>query len=114
MGLVQFFFNSSSNNRYIGMAIEVWTDVLGFIKRIQLARTVSLTNWRIHEICWPRLHGNKVEPYEIGEFTITCQGRFDQYGPPMKALLLKDDMGLPIACCPPPDYITGFREINIK
>jgi hypothetical protein len=95
------------------MAVEVWVDIFGFIKRIQLARSVSLTSRLIHQICWPRLHGNKVVPYEIGEITIDCQERFD-WSRPAKALLLKDGKKVPFPYCPPPVYISGLGKINIK
>jgi hypothetical protein len=52
-------------SKFVYIAVEVWVDVLGFVKRIQLARTVSLTNRHIHQICWPRLHGNKVVAHAV-------------------------------------------------
>jgi hypothetical protein len=93
------------------MAIEVWVDVFGFIKRIQLARSVSLTNRHIHRICWPRLHGNKVMAHEVKEMFIERRN-----GQPVTAflLLLNDDpTEVPFAECPPPDYISGFFYIHI-
>jgi hypothetical protein len=95
------------------MAIEVWTDVFGFVKRIQLARTVSLTNRHIYQICWPRLHGNKVEAYQIEEITISCREHFDRDRPP-KALVLKNDKLLSMPSSPLPPYISGFDKITIK
>jgi hypothetical protein len=97
----------------IFLAIEVWTDVLGFIRRIQLARTISLTNRRIHAICWPRLHGDKVRAYRIDDITIIGRERFDGGRPP-SALVLKNGKAMPIPSCPPPPYISGFGQIKIK
>jgi hypothetical protein len=100
--------------KIISMAIEVWADVLGFIKRIELARTVSLANRQIHQFCWPRLHGSKVEAYPIWEtITISCRERFDRGHPP-KALVLKNDKAIPMPSCPVPPYISRFRDIRIK
>jgi hypothetical protein len=31
------------------MSVEVWVDIFGFIKRIQLARTVCLTCWHLYD-----------------------------------------------------------------
>jgi hypothetical protein len=92
------------------MAVEVWTDVLSFVKRVELARTVSLTNWHIHNICWPRLHGNKVMAHEV-ELRIESEG---DDGRPPTAILLSDGKEVPFANCPPPEYITGFSHIQIK
>jgi hypothetical protein len=89
------------------MAVEVWTDVFSFVKRVELARTVSLTNWHIHDICWPRLHGNKVMAHAV-EMRITDDGS------PPTAILLIEDREVPFANCPPPEYITGFSHIQIK
>jgi hypothetical protein len=86
-------------------------DILGFIKRIKLAHTISLTNRRIHQICWPRLHGNNVKAFEVDTITIGRRGRIN--GPPA-ALQIKDGHGIPIPDCAPPAYITGFRSIEIK
>jgi hypothetical protein len=92
------------------MAIEVWTDVLGFVTRIQLARTVSLTNRHIHQLCWPRLHGNKVVAHGVLDiFT----GSRDELGHTM-ALLLKDGKEVQIPYSPMPTYISGFTRIIIK
>jgi hypothetical protein len=87
--------------------------VLGFIKRIKLARTISLTNRRIHEICWPRLHGNNVKAFEVGNIIIGRRGRVDGSRPPAALQTIKGH-GLPIPDCAPPAYITGFRSIEIK
>jgi hypothetical protein len=109
-------FKKSKKNRFshLGLlfflAVEVWTDVLGFVKRIQLARTVSLTNRRIHQICWPRLHGDKVVAHEVREITIVGRERFERGRPP-KAFVLKDGKPVPIPSCPPPPYISGFHCI---
>jgi hypothetical protein len=92
------------------MAVEVWTDVFGFLKRVELARTVSLTNWHIHDICWPRLHGNKVETYQIMERITIVSDR----GRPPKALVLKNNVEMPMPSCPLPSYISGFDSLNIK
>jgi hypothetical protein len=105
--LVPFF------SKIIYLAIEVWTDVLGFIKRIQLVRSVSLTNRHIHGICWPRLHGNNVIAHKIPLITIVSRERCDQ-GLPPTALLLKDGKGVPIPKCPPPAYISGIVQIGVK
>jgi hypothetical protein len=88
----------------------VWTDVLGFVKRIELGRTVSLTNRHIHQICWPRLHGNKVVAHAVEEIFI---GSRDELGRPPMALLLKDGKEVPIPNCPMPIYIAGFHQIRI-
>jgi hypothetical protein len=94
------------------MAVEVWTDVLGFVKRVELARTVSLTNQHIHQICWPRLHGIKVMAHDVKEIIIASR---DESGRPPTAILLRERRKeVPFADCPPPDYITGFRDIQIK
>jgi hypothetical protein len=92
------------------MAIEVWVDVFGFIKRIQLACSVSLTNRHIHQICWPRLHGNKVMAHKVWPITI---GYRHEFGKPT-ALLLNDHKEVPFPECPPPDYINGFGHIRIE
>jgi hypothetical protein len=77
-----------------------------------LARTVCFTCWHLHDICYPRLHGNKVEAHEVDEIIIgkgACQ--------PPRALLLKDRKEVPFPspdCSSPPNYITGFCSIDIK
>jgi hypothetical protein len=93
------------------MAIEVWVDVLGFIRRIQLARTICFTNWHVHQMCWPRLHGVKVRAHKVGSITI---GHRHEFGQPPTVLLLQGSKELPFPECPPPDYITGFSHIQIK
>jgi hypothetical protein len=98
------------------LAIEVWTDVFGFIRRIQLARSVSLTTRHFRNICWPRLHGNKIEAHEVNGITISSRERFD-WSRPTEIFVqngFKNDKELPFPSCPPPDYITGFRKIQIK
>jgi hypothetical protein len=83
------------------MAVEVWVDVLGFVKCIQLARTVSLTNCLIHQICWPRLHGNKVMAREVDHISIN-----QRYRPKSKTvLMLKDGEEVPFPTCPLPAYM---------
>src|SRR3954466_8438877 len=106
-----FYLCLSYFRKRVFLAVEVWVDVFGFIKRIQLAR-VSLTNWRIYQICWPRLHGNKVVPYEVEWLDIKSQEQLD--GLAATALLLKDseEVPVPFAVCPPPAYITGFSGIG--
>jgi hypothetical protein len=94
------------------MAVEVWVDVLGFVKRIQLARTVCLTNRHIHQICWPRLHGNKVVAHEVGEITISEGFEWERQA--AKAILVKDGKEVPFPECPVPAYITEFHQIKIK
>jgi hypothetical protein len=99
------------------MANEVWTDVFGFIKRVELARTVSLTNRHIHQICWPRLHGNKVMPYGVRKMIIAS--RDDGRSPTQTTAILLSMRGrvvkeVPFADSPPPDYITRFRFIQIE
>jgi hypothetical protein len=84
-------------------------DVLGFVKRIQLARSVCLVNWKIYEICWPRLHGNKVMAHKVREIVIV---EYDY--PPTAVLLLKDNKKVPFPECLPPAYISGFERIRIK
>jgi hypothetical protein len=94
------------------LAIEVWVDVLGFIKQIQLARSACLINFKIYEICWPRLHGNKVMAHSTKRIAI---GHCDvSAGIPPTALLLHDLKKVPFPECPPPAYITGFEHIQIK
>jgi hypothetical protein len=96
------------------LATEVWVDVLGFIRRIELARTISLTNRHIHQICWPRLHGDKVAVHEVRQIiTITCRERFERGRPP-KALVQKDGKLMSLPSCPPPSYIAGFEDIIIE
>jgi hypothetical protein len=102
--------NKSNYFSKVNMAVEVWTDVLGFVKRVELARTVSLTNRQMHQICWPRLHGNKVMAHRVEDLEIASR---DDGGSPT-AILLIDGKEVPFANCPPPDYITGFGEIEIK
>jgi hypothetical protein len=112
--------NPSPNNnvpfpfyrKIIFLAIEVWVDVLGFVRRIQLARSVCLINWKISEICWPRLHGRKVMAHEVSPITIGYRHELGQ--PPTALLLLKDHKVDRFPECPPPDYITGFGHIQIK
>jgi hypothetical protein len=86
--------------------------VLGFIKRIQLARTVSLTNRHIHTICWPRLHGNKVKAHVV--LVITISEGFEWIRQAAKASLITVDKEVPFPDCPVPAYITRFRQITIK
>jgi hypothetical protein len=93
------------------MANEVWTDVFGFLKRVELARTVSLSNRHIHQICWPRLHGNKVMAHKVGNMLITSQDADDGWS--KTAIALIDLKAVPFANCPPPDYITDFPLIQI-
>jgi hypothetical protein len=95
------------------MSVEVWVDVFGFIKRIQLARTVCLTCWHIYDICYPRLHGNKVVEHGVDEIIIGRRDE-DRLGNPPTALLLKDRGEVPFPSCPPPSYITAFPYIKIK
>jgi hypothetical protein len=87
-------------------------DVLGFIKRIQLARSVCMVNFKIYEICWPRLHGGKVVAHPAKYIAIGYSDA--SAGHPPKALLLKDLKKVPFPECPAPDYITGFGHIQIK
>jgi hypothetical protein len=98
--------------KIIFLAIEVWVDVLGFVKRIQLARSVCLANFKIYEICWPRLHGAKVRAHEVGPITIGY--RHENGCPSTAVLLLRGSKEVPFPECPPPDYITGFEAIVIK
>jgi hypothetical protein len=90
------------------MAVEVWTDVFGFITRIELANTVSLTNRHIHQICWPRLHGNKVIPHEVEWMIITNQNDGSAI------MRRRDGTNIEFAESPPPDYITRFYRILIE
>jgi hypothetical protein len=91
------------------MANEVWTEVLGFVKRDQLAE-VSLTNRHIHQICWPRLPGNKVMAHTVEKMIIASRGQ-----PPTAILQIEEhSKEVPFVNCSPPDYITGFRDIFIK
>jgi hypothetical protein len=85
-------------------------DVLGFVKRIQLARGVCFVNWKILEICWPRLHGNKAIAYHVPEIVIGC----DQSGHSPTAFLLNGYKKVPLPECAPPDYIIGFGRIQIR
>jgi hypothetical protein len=94
------------SKKVIFLAIEVWVDVLGFIRRIQLARRVCFVNWKIYDICWPRLHGNKVAVHPVRNIII---GYYCS-----TALLLKDNKIVQFPECPVPDYITGFELIQIK
>jgi hypothetical protein len=103
---IPFYFR-----KIIFLAIEVWVDVLGFVRRIQLARGVCLTNFKIYEICWPRLHGAKVRTHKVRPITISHRHEFGQ---PPTALLLHERKEVPFPECPPPDYITGFGAIRIK
>jgi hypothetical protein len=89
----------------------VWTEVLGFLKRVELANIVSLTNWQIHDICLPRLHGYKVMEHDVWNMEIAS--RDDGWS--TTAVLRKDHRKeVPFANCLPPDYITGFNYITIK
>jgi hypothetical protein len=100
-------------SKIVFLAVEVWMDIIGFIKRIKLAHTISLTNRRIHQICWPRLHGDNVKAVEVDKIIIGRQRRVDCSRPPT-ALQIIDGHGIPIPDCAPPAYITGFRSIQIK
>jgi hypothetical protein len=91
------------------MANEVWTEVLGFIKREELANPISLTNRHIHQICWPRLHGNRVMAHEVDHVIIVQARRHET-----QAIMLINRKEVPIADSPPPDYITQFGFIEIK
>jgi hypothetical protein len=106
----------SQLRKVVCLAIEVWTDVFGFIRRIHLARSVSFTNRHFRNICWPRLHGDKVEVHELGEITINSRERFDWCRPAEIFMLkgIKNGKEVPFPTCPPPDYISGFRKIHIK
>jgi hypothetical protein len=103
------------------MVNEVWTDVLSFVKRVELAQSVSLTNWQIHQICWPRLHGYKVMAHEVErmviaarfEITFGWRWRLWQTTATAKMLIGVGEKEVPFANCPPPDYITAFRHIGI-
>jgi hypothetical protein len=83
-------------------------DVLGFVKRIQLAHSICFINCKIYEICWPRLHGNKVMAHPVPNIVITESGH------PPRAALLKNSQIVPFPECPPPGYITGFERIQLK
>jgi hypothetical protein len=96
--------------KIIFLAVEVWVDVLGFIRRIQLARSVCFANWKIYEICWPRLHGDKVLAHPVQEIVIG----YDGSGHPPTAHLLMGYKKMPFPDCPPPAYITGFGIIQIQ
>jgi hypothetical protein len=98
--------------KIIFLAVEVWVDVLGFVKRIQLARSVCLVNFKIYEICWPRLHGDKVMAHKVEPITISHRHELGQ--PPTAVFLLKDHKEVPIPECSPPDYITGCGHIQIE
>jgi hypothetical protein len=78
-----------------------------------LARTVSLANRHIHQLCWPRLHGNKVMAHETPHIRITKQ--FDRLRQ-STVLWVTDDKLVqePFPDCPVPAYITGFRIISIE
>jgi hypothetical protein len=93
------------------MAVEVWTDVLGFVERVKLARTVSMTNRQIHQICWPRLHGNKVMPHEVPKMIVASRDDGTAMLQTKRRKVVKE---VPFANCPPPHYITEFGEIQIK
>jgi hypothetical protein len=98
------------------MRNEVWTDMLSFIKRKELAGTVSLTNSHIHKLCLPRLDGYKVLAHDVEKMIITSEDADDGWSTRAK-LQIKDHSKLklvPFANCPPPGYITGFRRIKIK
>jgi hypothetical protein len=73
------------------MAVEVWTDVLGFVKRDNLAKSVSLTNWQIYQICLPRLHGNRVMAHEVKWMTITRQESRWPWSPTAIMRIERDD-----------------------
>jgi hypothetical protein len=108
---VDNLFYHSKFRKIILLAVEVWVDVLGFIRRIRLAETVSLTSRHFFHLCWPRLHGNKVR--SNGEWQI-CIGHRHALGQPPTALLLKDRREVPFPEeCPPPGY-TGIWRIRIK
>jgi hypothetical protein len=89
--------------------------VFGFIKRVELAK-VSETNRHIHQICWPRLHGNRVMAHEVGRMIISPQCEFVRSLMSLKAIMLGEVYGgkVPLADCPPPDYIIRFSSIQIK
>jgi hypothetical protein len=97
------------------MSDDVWFDVFDFVERIQLARTVSLTNRHIHQICWPRLHGNRVTVHKVQEMIIVGI-RHGFWGHSAMAVLSQDgvEVEVPIPTCPPPAYISGFWDIQIK
>jgi hypothetical protein len=99
--------------KIIFLSIEVWVDVLGFVRRIQLARTVSLTNRHIHQICWPRLHGDKVMAHPA-QMIVIVYSEESGHRPTAILLLLNDFKKVSFPECPPPDYITGFGHIQIK
>jgi hypothetical protein len=115
---VQYNFKYFSKVRVI-MANEVWTDVLAFVTRVELAHSVSLTNWHIHQICWPRLHGYKVMAHEVEEMIISCRLELSfidlrwQITATAKMIMGVPKKEIPLAICSPPDYITGFRYIAI-
>jgi hypothetical protein len=96
----------------------VWAEVLGFVKRDQLA-TISLTNRQILEECWPRLHGNRVmaHAHDVDKMVITAARRyprpFSWFWSPTGILRI-DEKEVPFANCPPPDYITGFSTIEFQ
>jgi hypothetical protein len=96
------------------MAVEVWVDVLGFVKRIQLARRICLVNWKIYEICWPRLHGNRVVEHRVRDIVIGYEDESAAAGHSPTAVLMKDNKKVPFPECPLPSYITGFNRIQIK
>jgi hypothetical protein len=70
-----------------------------------------MTNRLFYQICWPRLHGNKVAAHEVGPITIVYR---HELGQPPTAILLHESKEVPFPECPPPDYITGFGGIYIK
>jgi hypothetical protein len=60
------------------------------------------------------LHGSKVATREIGKITFLKRKGLTHHDCPPTAVLLKDGKEVPFPSCPPPAYISGFKEIQIK
>ena len=106
-----------------------YIEVLEFIKRKEMIE-LSTTNWTFLLFCWPKLHGN-VQPHKVDNLQFI--GRLNEHNI-HEAKLLKFGrsgrllnegynifeaewlarIGIPIACTPPPEYITGFGKIYIE
>jgi hypothetical protein len=90
-------------------------EVLKWIKRVEMADSkLSTSNLAFKQLCWPKLHQN-VKPYKVnelyfrGERNEMCiyQAKLGKYRRNSKG-------NIPIACIPPPNYITGFDYLQIK
>jgi len=76
---------------------------------------LSTSSLAFKQFCWPKLHGNvkhhKVKPLKFPYVRNQPIAKLEKYN---TNSMRENGKEIPIACVPPPDYITGFGKITIK